>query len=115
MRNLIKVISAAAVALSVTVPAMTVSSNGAYALTKAQARTCRAYADDKARSKTDRSALGGLLLGGAGGALIGSAVGGKKSTIIGGAVGAGTGLAVGGSQYDHYYRKYYNRCVDRYQ
>jgi uncharacterized protein YcfJ len=114
MRKLIKVISAAVLALSVTVPAVTVMSDGAFALTKSQARKCDAYASDKARSKTDRSALGGMLLGGVGGALFGNAVGGRTSTVVGGAAGAATGLAVGGSQYNRYYHKYFNRCAAKY-
>ena len=114
MKKLIQIISAAALVLSVSVPATIVMSDDALALTKKQARKCHAYAKDKARSKTDRSALGGLLLGGVGGALIGDAVGGKKSTVIGGAAGAATGLAVGGSQYDRYYHRYFNRCAAEY-
>jgi uncharacterized protein YcfJ len=114
MKKLIQIISAAALVLSVSVPATIVMSGDALALTKKQARKCDSYARHKAKQKTNGSALTGLIVGGVGGALIGDAVGGKKSTIIGGAGGAAAGLAVGGSKYDRYYHKYFARCAAEY-
>ncbi len=114
MKKLIQMMTAAALALSVAVPATIVMSDDALALTKKQARKCHSYARHKAKQKTNGSALTGLIVGGVGGALLGDAVGGKKSTIIGGAGGAAAGLAVGGSQYDRYYHRYYTRCAAQY-
>jgi uncharacterized protein YcfJ len=114
MKKLIQMMTAAALALSVAVPATIVMSDDALALTKKQARKCHIYASDRAKRKTNKSALTGLIVGGVGGALIGDAVGGKKSTIIGGAGGAAAGLAVGGTQYDRYYHKYFARCASQY-
>lgn len=114
MKNLIKTITATALAVSVALPAVAVTSGEALALTKSQARKCHYYASEKARKKTDKAALTGLVVGGVGGALLGDAFGGKKTTILGGAGGAAAGLAVGGSKYDRYYRKYYFDCASRY-
>lgn len=114
MKKLIQMMTAAALALSVAVPATIVMSDDALALTKKQARKCHVYASNKAKKKTNKSALTGLVVGGLGGALIGDAVGGKKSTILGGAGGAAAGLAVGGSQYDRYYNRYFARCAAQY-
>jgi uncharacterized protein YcfJ len=114
MKKLIQMISAAALVLSFSVPATIVMSGDALALTKKQARKCHYYAEQKARKKTNKSAFTGLVVGGIGGALLGDAVGGKKSTIIGGAGGAAAGLAVGGTQYDKYYHRYFKRCAAQY-
>jgi uncharacterized protein YcfJ len=107
----LKTLSAAALAFAIAMPMAATVSSPALALTKKEHKYCVQYAHKKAKKKTDKAALTGLFVGGIGGALIGDAFGGKKTTILSGAGGAAAGLAVGGSQYNKYYDKYYYNCV----
>lgn len=110
-----KTLSAAALSLALVLPVSATISSDAMALTKKQAKKCHIYASKKAKKKTNNAALTGLVLGGVGGALIGDAFGGKKTTILSGAGGAAAGLAVGGSKYDYYYDKYFESCAAQYE
>lgn len=89
MRNMIMMASAFAVAM----PVATV-----LPATQAQAQTYREYPAYRGRDGRyycrKRGGTTGALIGGAGGALIGSAVGGTAATIIGAAGGALAGRAI---------------------
>ncbi len=115
MKKLIQTVSAVALALTVSLPAMTVMSDGALALTKKQAQKCHYYAEKKSRKKTDKRVLGSMIVGGIAGAVAGDVLGGgRKTSILAGAGGAAVGMAHGASKRDKYYDRYFAKCASQY-
>ena len=107
MKKIVSTILSAAMVAS---PAMPVTIGMSSAAEAAGKKFCKSWAKEKADKNPSKKVVKNMVGLGSAGALVGSALGGKKTTVAGAAIGACSGMVYGGSKWDNYYWSYYDYC-----